>query len=121
MTMEKPKDALVYLKDFINVQIDVYGDGLVTCEEVLNTLFVRSMRSANISMALPVWCENSYASSENCVWDEILTVDLIGEAYANFMTSSEHTFDGSGAFAVSNMASTYPNPDCQLRQLPNPQ
>jgi hypothetical protein len=111
MTVEQPKDALVYLKDVINVQIDVNGDGLVTRDEVLNTLFVRSVRSANISTSLPVWCENSDVASNGCVWDEILTVDLIDEAYTNFMTSSEHTFDGSGAFAVSNMASTYPNPD----------
>jgi hypothetical protein len=111
ITAEQPKDAYVYLRDLVNVQIDVNGDGVVTREELLNLLFVRSVRSANMSIALPLWCENADVPSSNCAWDGIFAIDLLDQAYINFMTSSEHTFDGSGTFAVSNMASTYPNPD----------
>jgi hypothetical protein len=107
-TKEQPKDALKYLKDLVKVQIDVNGDGVMTRDEVLNALFYRSVRSANISMSLPLWCRND---GSDCVWEDLLTADLIDQAYDNFMRSVEHTFDGSGVFAVSNMLSTYPNAD----------
>lgn len=110
ITSEQPKDALSYLKNLVKVQIDVNGDGVITREEVIDNLLVRSVRSANLSVALPLWCENAQTNS-SCVWAEILTLDLINEAYANFVNSPEHTFDGSGALAVSNMMSTYPTPD----------
>jgi hypothetical protein len=110
-TVEQPKDAFNYLKDLVEVQIDVKGDGLVSRDEVLNTLAVRSVHSANLSSLLYLWCGHVNSASTDCVWDELTTADLINQAYANFMTSPKHTFDGSGSFAVSNMQSTYPNPD----------
>jgi hypothetical protein len=110
-TEEQPKDALKYLQNLAKVQIDVNGDGVMTREEVLNTLFYRSVRSANISKSLPLWCRNADVANSDCVGEDMLTADLIDQAYDNFMRSEEHTFDGSGIFSISNMQSTYPNPD----------
>ena len=108
-----------FTKNLLSVQVDLNGDGNITTLEMLQALSYRSISSIP---TIQLWCETAVRGS--VCYDPvdpgyIETSVIFDDMVNNFLTSSQHTFDGSGNTLVASMASTFPNaswPDSQCQQ-----
>ena len=107
-TSTQISNAKIYLETLLTTQVDLNGDGNITTTEMLQALSYRSI--SNIP-TMNLWCRSSvpgstcYTTTPNVVETAAMFNDMVN----NFLTSSQHTFDGSGNLLVSSMTSTFPN------------
>lgn len=119
-------DATQYLKSLLYVMVDMDGDGSISTNEMVASLTFRSVGVQDLN--LPIWCTSAVRGSY-CYNNKNVDVDSIfNDAINNFMSSEDHTFDGSGVPILRNLNSTFPSPSwsadsCsrydQSRAIPN--
>ena len=103
--------AKAYLKTLLFVNVDTNGDSQITFTEALTALRYQGIGSSSLPQ-LKLWCRTA-SPAAYCYQDidpsSVATADVYNDALNNYVTSLKHTFDGSGAPAVNNIVSIFPN------------
>ncbi len=97
----------IKLRSILEQDVDMSSNDKISKDEALNALYVKSIYSKGMEV-LPIWCGGDDVDGR-CYTDSIDTSVILNDALNNYLTSVEHTFDGSGFAQLSSLSSTYPD------------
>ena len=82
------------------------GDGFISKIEMVNALSSKGISTAQLSSYM-LWCsvpQITVSVAATCYSDTVLVETLLNDAFNNFLTSYDHTFDGAGSQYINGMS-----------------